>query len=174
MTSSAGPVVREAGHDDVAAICRFGEAYIRPHYAPLIGTEAADEQVRRWWNETHVAAAVAERLVVVAEEDGQLLGVGQRGRSGADPVIYKLYVHPEHRGRGLGPRLLAVIIGRLPADADRLYVEHFVANERAGAFYERQGFTVERIEPGPTGDPALGIVWRARQLAPFEPTSGRT
>ena len=165
--SSAEPVVREAEHDDVAAICRFGEAHIRPHYAPLIGTEAADEQVRRWWNETHVGAAVAEGLVVVAEADGQLLGVGQRGRSGADHVIYKLYVHPGHRGRGLGPRLLAAITGRLPADADRLYVEHFVANQRAGAFYEREGFTVERIEPGPTGDPALGIVWRARRLAPW-------
>jgi len=89
MASSAEPVVRDAEHDDVAAICRFGEAHIRPHYAPLIGAEAADEQVRRWWNETHVGAAVAEGLVVVAEADGQILGVGQRGRRGADHVVYK-------------------------------------------------------------------------------------
>jgi len=40
-----------------------------------------------------------------------------------------------------------------------------VANERAGAFYEREGFTVQRIEPGHTGNPALGVVWRARHLA---------
>lgn len=173
MASSAEPVVRDAEHDDVAAICRFGEAHIRPHYAPLIGAEAADEQVRRWWNETHVGAAVAEGLVVVAEADGQILGVGQRGRSGADHVVYKLYVDPEHRGRGLGPQLLAAITRQLPADADRLCIEHFVANERAGAFYEREGFTVERIEASPTEDPALGIVWRARHLAPFEQTSGQ-
>ena len=173
MASRAEPVVRDAEHDDVAAICRFGEAHVRPHYAPLIGAEAADEQVRRWWNETHLGAAVAEGLVVVAEADGQLVGVGQRGRRGADHVVYKLYVHPEHRGRGLGPQVLAAITTQLPADADRLYVEHFVANERAGAFYEREGFTVERIEASPTGDPALGIVWRARHLAPFEQTSGR-
>jgi ribosomal protein S18 acetylase RimI-like enzyme len=173
MTSRAEPVVRDAEHADVAAICRFGEAHIRPHYAPLIGAEAADEQVRRWWNETHVGAAVAEGLVVVAVADGQMLGVGQRGRRGADHVVYKLYVHPEHRGRGLGPRLLAAITARLPADADRLSVEHFVANERAGAFYEREGFTVERIDASPTDDPALGIVWRVRHLAAFEQTSGR-
>ena len=60
MVSGAEPVVREAEHDDVVAICRFGEAHIRPHYAPLIGAAAADEQVRRWWNETHIGAAVAE------------------------------------------------------------------------------------------------------------------
>jgi hypothetical protein len=46
MASRAEPVVRDAEHGDVAAICRFGEAHTRPHYAPLIGAEAADEQVR--------------------------------------------------------------------------------------------------------------------------------
>ncbi len=173
MASRSEPVVRDAEHDDVAAICRFGEAHIRPHYAPLIGAEAADEQVRRWWNETHVGAAVAEGLVVVAEADGQIVGVGQRGRRGADHVVYKLYVHPQHRGRGLGPQLLDALTRQLPANADRLYIEHFVANERAGAFYEREGFTVERIESSPTEDPALGVVWRARHLAPFEQTYGQ-
>jgi RimJ/RimL family protein N-acetyltransferase len=57
-------------------------------------------------------------------------------------VVYKLYVHPQHRGRGLGPQLLDALTRQLPANADRLYIEHFVANERAGAFYEREGFAV--------------------------------
>ncbi len=117
--------------------------------------------------------AVAEGLVVVAEADGQLVGVGQRGRRGADHVVYKLYVHPQHRGRGLGPQLLDALTRQLPANADRLYIEHFVANERAGAFYEREGFAVERIESSPTDDPALGVVWRARHLARIEQTSGQ-
>jgi GNAT superfamily N-acetyltransferase len=162
VASSAEPIVRNAGHDDVGAICRFGEAHIRPHYAPLIGAAAANEQVRAWWNDKHIGAAVADGLVVVAESDGHILGVGQRGRSGADHVVYKLYVDPRHRGGGLGPRLLDALTKQLPADADRLYIEHFAANERAGAFYEREGFTVDRIEPSPIGDPALGTVWRVR------------
>jgi GNAT superfamily N-acetyltransferase len=165
MASRAEPALRDAERDDVVAICRFGEAHIRPHYAPLIGAEAADQQVHRWWNETYVGKAVADGLVVVAEVDGQLVGVGQRGRSGADHVVYKLYVHPQHRGRGLGRQLLDALIRQLPADADRLCIGHFVANERAGAFYEREGFTVERIESSPTGDPALSMVRRARHLA---------
>lgn len=173
MTSKTEPVVRDAEHDDVAAICRFGEAHIRPHYTPQIGAKAADEQVRSWWNETHIGTAVADGLVVVAEADGQLVGVGQRGRRGAEHVVYKLYVHPQHRGRGLGPQLLDALTRQLPAHVDRLCIEHFVANQRAGAFYEREGFTVERIEPSPTGDPALGVVWRARRLDPSEQTPGR-
>jgi GNAT superfamily N-acetyltransferase len=171
MASGAEPVVRNAGHGDVAAICRFGEAHIRSHYAPLIGAQAADEQVRGWWNETHIDAAVAAGLLVVAEADGQLVGVGQRGRRGADHVVYKLYVHPQHRGRGLGPRLLAALTRQLPADADRLYIEHFAANDRAGAFYQREGFTVEQIEPSTTDDPARAVVWRVRRLTPSEQTS---
>ncbi|WP_084432785.1 GNAT family N-acetyltransferase [Kibdelosporangium aridum] len=164
MASGIEAVLRNAEHGDVAAICRFGDAHIRCHYEPLIGARAADEQVRRWWNETVIGAAVAEGLVVVAEVDGQLVGVGQRGRRGDDHVIYKLYVHPQHRGRGLGPQLLRALISRLPAGAERLYIEHFVGNERAGDFYEREGFTVQRIEPSRTSDPALGVIWRARRL----------
>jgi GNAT superfamily N-acetyltransferase len=158
--------LRVATPDDVAAVCEFGEAHIRPHHAPLIGASAADEQVRRWWREPAIDAAVTGGLVVVAEAGGDLAGVGQRGRRGADHVVYKLYVHPRHRGHGLGVRLLGALVGQLPADADRLCVEHFAANERAGAFYEREGFTVDRVEASSTGDPALGIVWRSRRLTP--------
>lgn len=164
MASRSELIVRDAWDGDVAAICRFGEAHIRPHYAPLIGAAAADEQVRNWWNETHIGAAVANGLVVVAEANGHLVGVGQRGRMGADHVVYKLYIHPEHRDRGLGPQLIDALIRQLPADADRLYIEHFAANERAGAFYEREGFTVQRVESSSTGNPALGVVWRSRPL----------
>jgi GNAT superfamily N-acetyltransferase len=156
--------VRAAGPGDVSAIHRFGEAHVGAHYAPLIGVAAAEAQVRDWWNETHVGAAVAAGLVVVAEAGGELLGVGQRGRRGADHVVYKLYVHPGQRGRGLGPRLLDALAAQLPAGTGRLYIEHFAANERAGAFYEREGFAVERIEPSSTGDPALAVVWRVKQL----------
>lgn len=138
-------VLSWSGQDEIGC-----GSHIRPHYAPMISAEAADEQVRRWWNETHVGAAVAEGLVVVVE------AVGQRGRSGAVHVVYKLYVYPRHRGCGLGPQLLEALTRQLPADADRLYIEHFVANERVGAFYEREGFTVERIEAGPAENPALG------------------
>ncbi|GAB2738803.1 GNAT family N-acetyltransferase [Nocardioides pakistanensis] len=161
---AAQPNVRKAGSGDVAAICRFGARYVRPHYTPLIGAEAADSQVRWWWNPTHIGGAVADGLVVIAEVHGELVGVGQRGLSGADHVIYKLYVHPDHRGLGLGPRLLDALARQLPADADRLHLEHFAGNERAGAFYEREGFTVDRVEPSATGDPRLAVVWRSREL----------
>ncbi len=158
MTSNEIPVVRNAVPGDIAAICRFGEQHVAPHYAPLIGQEAADEQVRRFWNDTQITRAVTRGLVVVAEADGRLVGVGQRGRRvpdrDSDHVVYKLYVHPGLRGHGIGPRLINALTEHM--DADKVYIEHFVQNERAGAFYEREGFKVERIEKG--------IVWRSRPI----------
>jgi hypothetical protein len=63
-------------------------------------------------------------------------------------------------------RLVGQFARQLPANADWLYIEHFVANERASAFYEREAFAVQRIDRAPQENPALGVVWRARHLAP--------
>ncbi|MFI5558083.1 GNAT family N-acetyltransferase [Amycolatopsis japonica] len=149
----SGPIVRDAGRDDVMAVCRFGEEHVRAHYALLIGDEEAARQVRMWWNTTNIAGAVARGAVVIAEDGGCLAGVAQRGLDGGEHVIRKLYTLPRHRG--LGSRLLEVLIGRLPVDAGRVYAEHLAADERAGAFFEREGFTVERVEPS-------GVVRRVR------------
>ncbi len=162
MPSGPVPVIRDAAADDIAAICRFGEVHVRAHYVPIIGEGPADEQVRRWWNETYIAEGVARGQVVVADDGGELVGVGQRGRNGADHVIYKLYVHPDHRGRGIGPLLIAGLVRQLPPGTDRLFIEHFAGNERAGAFYEREGFAVDHVEPGASD--ALAVVWRVREL----------
>ena len=162
----SGPdvVVRAARPDDVEAIWRFGGQVIPGHYAPLIGERAAQEQVDTWWSSERMAAAVADGLVVVAEQAGRLVGVGQRGRYADRHVIYKLYLAPETRGRGLGRRLIDALVAQLPPDADQVDVEHFAANERAGAFYEREGFAIERIEPSASGDPRRAVVWRSRRL----------
>lgn len=157
-------VVRDAVPDDVRAIQAFGEAHVRPHYAPLIGVEAADEQVRRWWAADYLARVVAAGEVVVASSGGSMVGVAQRGRWDGGHVLYKLYVDPAFRGQGLGPRLVGAVVGQLPADADRLWVEHLAGNERAGAFYEREGFGVDRVDPSPTGDRARAQVWRVRPV----------
>lgn len=162
-TASTEWAIRAAEAADVAPICEFGEAHIRPHYTPLIGGQAAELQVSNWWNESHIQSAVFSGLIVIAEAEGRIIGVAQRGRNGSDHVLYKLYLDPDYRGRGLGPALIESIIQNLPSSAPRLCVEHFAGNERAAAFYEREGFNVERIERSDANS-ALDVVWRARDL----------
>lgn len=156
--------MRIAGEGDVEAVCQFGQDFIRDHYAPLIGSSAADAQVRVWWNRAYIGASIRDQLVVIAEKAGQIIGVGQRGTRDGAHVVWKLYVHPEHRGLGLGPRLLDALVDQLPPDAGRLFIEHFAGNERAGRFYEHQGFKVDRIERSVDGAAALNTVWRVRDL----------
>ncbi len=88
-------------------------------------------------------------------------------------MVYRLYVHPGHRCRGLGLRLLDALTSALPADAERLFIEQVEAHGRAAALYQREGFTVDRIESSPTGDPALGVVWRSRPLSAAAQRAGR-
>lgn len=158
-------LIRPADVDDVAAVCSFGEAHVPAHYAPLIGAEAACRQVTGWWRPEQIhAAAVAGRLLVAETPSVGVVGVAQHAVDGAEAVIYKLYLDPGFRGRGLGPHLIAAVVGSLPAGVDRLCIEHFAGNNRAGAFYEREGFEVERVDPNPSGRSELDVVWRARDL----------
>ena len=160
----AAPLIRAAGPADVAAVCAFGQAHVRPHYTPLLGAEAADAQVRAWWNAEYVAAAVDAGNVLVADVGGECVAVAQLGRAGDAHVVYKLYLAPDRRGSGLGPRLLDALEQRLPADADALHVEHVAANTRAAAFYAREGFAVVRVERDPSDDLGRDVVWRARPV----------
>lgn len=157
--------VRVARPPDLPAVRAFGETHIPDVYAPLLGPEAAARQVSTWWTDDYLAPGIAAGLVLVAERDGQILAVAQHGRLGDDHVVFKLYVAPAERGTGLGPRLVAAIDDTLPPTAERLVVEHLAANERAAAFYEREGFVVDRVEPHDSGDPRRATVWRARPRA---------
>lgn len=158
------PVVRPATHDDLDAIVAFGAAHVPTHYAPIIGADAAHQQVELWWTHDRLGPAVATGGRIVAEAGGQIVGVAERGEWQGEPVIWKLYVHPEHRGRGIGRTLLHAVIDGLPGSPRRIVLEHFAGNRRAAAFYEREGFVHLRTDPAANGDPAAATVWRARDL----------
>ncbi|GMA29288.1 GNAT family N-acetyltransferase [Arenivirga flava] len=90
---------------------------------------------------------------VVAERDGALVAmawvaftarppiIGTTGRRSAD--LQSVFVRPEHRGAGLGVRLVQAAIELARAEGAEHLTVH--ATPDAAAFYERFGF-----EPGPT------------------------
>lgn len=83
--------------------------------------------------------------VLVAELDGRLLGFVSTG-PGRDPSsaglpqleLMALYVRAQVYGEGVGHRLLEAAVGAASA-----YLWVLDGNERAIAFYERQGFTFD-------------------------------
>lgn len=64
-------------------------------------------------------------------------------------TVVGMYVLPDHRGAGLGGRLLEAVLERLRALPGLEYVQLGVTagNERALRLYERAGFTVYGREP---------------------------
>ena len=59
--------------------------------------------------------------------------------------MWKLYVHPDHHGRGIGSRLLAEVESRV--EGDELWLEVVEGNEQAFAFYRSKGFVeAERVD----------------------------
>ncbi|MHA3704582.1 GNAT family N-acetyltransferase [Jatrophihabitans sp. YIM 134969] len=154
---------------DAPRIGEFGARVLPPHHTPLIGTDAAAEQVERWWTPAQTTAAIEAHRVVVARENDRIVGIAQWGEFEGAWVVWKLYVDPSHRGAGLGPRLVAAVVERLPPGTPEVRLEHAAGNERAASFSEREGFHVTRVDPHPSGDPRRATVWRARRLAVPDP-----
>ncbi len=157
-------IVRDATAADVAAIVAFGAAHVPDHYRPLIGDEAAQAQVDVWWTNDRIGPAAADGRVAVAEDGGEIVGVAEWSMYDGTPVIWKLYVHPERRRRGIGARLLRHVVAQVPPGTKRLRVEHFAANTRAGRFYDRESFRYVETVPH-ASDPRQSVVWRELDLA---------
>ena len=100
--------------------------------------------------------------VLLAADDGNVVGVVSYGpdltpRRGTDSVLLKLYVVPEHFGRGIGSHLYDRAIGDLAGSGYtkvRLWV--LEQNLTARRMYERRGW---RLQPWSRSDwPGSGIL----------------
>ncbi len=140
---------RHAGYADVFAIAAFQTAVWNEAYAGIVPaaylqrTTVADRELR--W-----ADRIGRRSILLAETAdggiGGLVGVASCSprddeRPGPLLELNSLYVARGMRGRGLGPRMVAELLGDAPAV---LWV--FTANLRAIAFYEGCGFALDGQE----------------------------
>jgi ribosomal protein S18 acetylase RimI-like enzyme len=138
--------IRDATPDDVEALQRVARASMRASYGHAIDEAVLDDAVGRWYDaETlHEDLAGDAAVIVVAVDDGEVVGFGQsyvldrRERVGE---IDWVHVHPDHRGRGVGTRLLGRVEAAL-RDHDVARIEGRVLAENApgGTFYADHGY----------------------------------
>ena len=162
-----GLSIRSATIGDAQAIAVFHVKVWRQTYRDLAPADAhavLDEHYRRrQWNEK-LSSNDGNPLVLVAEIDGSIVGIGAAGAP-SDPVfngrgeIKFLYVDPRFQRRGIGRQLLARLathLGRLRYPGAALSVVD--GNDVAIAFYAAlHGRPAgEYIDPGP--------VWRSRNI----------
>jgi GNAT superfamily N-acetyltransferase len=82
--------------------------------------------------------------VLVAECDGEVVGVATCVRDGATCELRSLYVVPGAWGTGAGRRLLETALDAMRArGATEAVLWVLEANGRARRFYEREGWTLE-------------------------------
>jgi len=126
-------LIRAATVADAPAI---GEVHVRSWQAAYEGLIPADFLARL--SASSRAAAWARRIgdggpVLVVEEEG-VVGFAAFGPS----QLYALYLLPEFWGRGLGRALHDRVVEEMSGESAVLWV--LATNERAKAFYERQGW----------------------------------
>ena len=155
--------IRAATLADRPAIDELANLAVHDTYDPVAGAAYAQDLLDTWWGSA-LDPDIETGHVLVALDGEELVGVAQLGEWKDEPVMWKLYILPERRSQGIGPKLIDGLIDLLPSGTPRLLTEHIIANERAGDFYQREGFDVTSTEEG--DEPGLGFVWRARQLHP--------
>lgn len=156
--------VRPATTTDAPAIRTIGAATWPPTYA-FAGADYIAHGLATWWSEEAVLRGIATTRTYVAERDGAVIGMGNVDLRGELPVIWKLYVLPEHQGSGAGHALLERLVADVPTGAEGVLLEYTDGNEVAAAFYRRHGFAeLRRDPPERPGWPEQ--VWMMRAIGP--------
>ncbi len=128
-------IVRPAGAGDAAALARLHRLTMRISLPFLPELHSPQEDLSFF-----AEVLLPQNTVWLAEEGGQVLGyIAYR-----PGWIAHLYIHPDHQGRSIGPRLLEHAL----ADGAERRLWTFQRNARARAFYEARGFRLERLTDG--------------------------
>jgi ribosomal protein S18 acetylase RimI-like enzyme len=127
------------------------------HIRPIVDGDEADViglwsvcGLTRPWNDPaqdlKLARDTAAPTVLVAADGGRIVGSVMVGFEGHRGWVYYLAVDPQHRGTGLGRRLMAAAEDWLTAQgAPKLQLMVRAENTAALAFYERLGLERQEV-----------------------------
>lgn len=160
------PVIRRSAGEDAASIAALLERSWRETYSPLIGETRVEDAVAVWHrpglflselDDPHVASFVA------TETDGSIVGHAMAElRPGGEVWLERLHVDPEHFGTGLSADLLHAAIAAFVGEGAVIALEVLEGNDRAIAFYRKQGFdVVEKHACGGVDDVPTLVMKRA-------------
>lgn len=149
-------VIRPGTASDVIGMSRLGQAVIPTTYAD-IDAAYGRHVLETWWTPEAIGGMVADRDHVVATRGADLVGVANLGPYEDKSVMFRLYVHPEFQGQGIGSSLLRQIV---ELNGDRpLWLQRIDGNDTAAAFYAAHDFEEVAAEPNP---PYRDQIWMRR------------
>jgi ribosomal protein S18 acetylase RimI-like enzyme len=137
--------IRKADLEDIPQIRAVGSASWRATYTGIFPDEFIENALEQWWSEALFQRSIpnAAACNLVAEQDGQivgtLMGTVKPGEEG-QVHLFKLYIHPDHFGQGIGKQLWQAYLQHLAPGVKRADLEVEPQNARAIQFYKRLGF----------------------------------
>lgn len=98
------------------------------------------------------AARLDRDVVVAAEHDGEILGIGGFSRVAGEKLEHKgliwgMYVRASARGSGVADAIMRALIEHARGRVRQVQLTAMSSNARARAFYERHGFVHYATEP---------------------------
>ena len=149
--------LRPATPADLPAIGRLGALLVRLHHEfdPARFIAATPQTEQGYGSFLGTQLAKPNVVVLVAEQDGAVLGYTYSGVEGRDymslrgpaGVLYDIVVDPAHRGRGVGRMLLDATLAALKArGAPQVVLSTAERNETAQRLFARAGFRRTMIE----------------------------
>ena len=157
-----GVVIREATGEDLQGVLAVGRRTWPATYYSIAGEDYVQAGLAKWWTADATIPAIRAGRVTVAEVDGEVVGMASWGPRRDHLVLWKLYVLPEHQGRGVGSRLLESVIAQAREDHDEIQLSYIDGNTDAGAFYRSKGFVEFDRESGGGGVP--DDIWMRLEL----------
>ncbi|TDD48486.1 N-acetyltransferase [Kribbella antibiotica] len=139
--------VRRAVPEDLDAVRQIGLTTWPVAYAGLASPEFIVDGLAQWWSPEVVERGIRTGITLVAEEDDVLIGMAGVGREEDFWVLWKLYVLPDHQGKGVGKALLDAAVAALPDGTPGLLLDVLVQNTKAIDFYASYGFGVPPVTP---------------------------
>jgi ribosomal protein S18 acetylase RimI-like enzyme len=153
----AGVSIRRAAATDVTAMGKLGALLVRTHHEfdPKRFIPATPQTERRYGSFLGTQIDELDKVLFVAERDGQVIGYTYAGLEGVDYMalrgqagaLYDIVVDPAHRGKGIGRLLLDATIAELEQKgAPRIVLSTAEHNEPAQHLFAAAGFRRTMIE----------------------------
>lgn len=143
------PFVRHATHADIAAVRNVLVETWHATYDKTMGAQKVADISSRWHSIDQLSNELTmalerpdEHAFLVAEIEGVIAATASASLSASTITLRRLYVLPDHQGKGLGKALSGAVIAHFPR-ADRFSLEVEANNERAISVYRQLGLRVE-------------------------------
>lgn len=149
--------IRPATQADLTAVGRLGALLVRVHhdFDPERFIPATPQTEQGYASFLRTQLDEPNVLILVAEQDGELLGYTYAGIEGIDymslrgpaGVLYDIVVGPAHRGGGVGRKLLdATVLAIKTRGVSQVVLSTAERNESAQRLFAHAGFRRTMVE----------------------------